>query len=93
MATIQLHGRITEKGELEIDLPPGLPPGEARVTIETPLEPAWSSEELDQALRTEPMTGAEIIAAGLVGGWKEEGITDGAAWVEEQRRRRRERRS
>ena len=93
MTRIQLNGRITEKGELEIDLPPGLPPGEARVTIDLPLEPAWSSEELDQALRTEPMTGAEIVAAGLVGGWEDEGFADGAAWVEEQRRRRRERRS
>ncbi len=90
---IQLNGRITEKGELEVELPPGLPPGEARVTIEIPLEPAWTPEELDEALKVVPMTGAEIVAAGLTGGWKDKGITDAAEWVEEQRRRRRERRS
>lgn len=93
MATIQLNGRITENGELEIDLPPGLPPGEARVTIEIPLEPAWSPEEIREALTIKPMTGAEIVAAGLVGGWEDKGITDSAEWLEEQRRRRRERRS
>jgi hypothetical protein len=34
MTVIELNGRITESGELEIDLPEGLPPGEVRVRIE-----------------------------------------------------------
>lgn len=93
MAIIELNGRITEKGKLEVDLPPGLPPGEARVTIDIPSKTAWSSEELDRALEIEPLTGAEIVAAGLAGGWEDEGIYDGAEWVDEQRRRRREQRS
>jgi hypothetical protein len=91
--TIHLNGRITDKGELKVDLPPGLPPGEARVTIEVPLEAGWSPAELDQALEIKPMSGAEIVAAGLTGGWKDQGISDGAEWVQEQRRRRRDRRS
>jgi hypothetical protein len=87
MTTIRLNGRITEEGGLEIDLPPGLPPGEARITIEIPVEPTWTSEELDQALKVTPMTGAEIVRAGLTGGWS--GIADGAEWVEEKRIERR----
>ena len=81
---IRLNGRITDTGELELDLPSGLPSGEAQITIEIPTELSR------EALRTEPMTGEEIVRAGLLGGWKDEGITDGSAWVEEVRRKRRE---
>ncbi len=91
MAVIHLNGRITESGELKLDLPSGLPPGEARITIEIPIVPSWTAEEITKALKVEPMTGAEIVASGLVGGWEDEGITDSAAWMEEQRRKRRER--
>jgi hypothetical protein len=35
MANIQLKGRITEAGKLEIDIPNGMPPGDVIVTIET----------------------------------------------------------
>ena len=87
---IQLNGRITEGGDLELDLPSGLPAGEARVTIEVPTETEWSAEELARALQTDPLPGSEIVKAGLVGGWADQGITDSAAWVEEQRRKRRE---
>lgn len=87
---IQLNGRITEEGDLELNLPSGLPVGEARITIEIPTETNWTSDELDRALKTEPLTGAEIVEAGLVGGWADQGITDSAAWVEELRRKRRE---
>ena len=31
---IELTGRINEQGELEVDLPKGLPPGEVHVVIE-----------------------------------------------------------
>lgn len=77
-----LKGHITDQGELKLDLPAGLPAGEARITIEIP--------GLDPSLKVVPMTGAEIVKAGLLGGW--EGIPEGTAWVEEQRTRRRERR-
>lgn len=92
MTMIHLNGRITETGELELDLPSGLPPGEARITIEIPTEGGWTPEGIDEALRIIPMTGAQIVEAGLLGGWEDEGITDGAEWVEEQRRKARERR-
>jgi len=86
MAIVELKGRITETGELEVDLPEGLPAGEARVTIEVPLDKEWTARELDDALKIVPMTGAEIVQAGLLGGWADEGIADSAAWVEELRR-------
>ncbi|HVR96960.1 MAG TPA: hypothetical protein VMW27_10115 [Thermoanaerobaculia bacterium] len=91
MTTIHLTGRITEDGELECELPAGTPPGEARITIEIPIEEGWTPEEVDEALRIIPMTGAEIVEAGLLGGWSEEGITDSEEWVEQQRSKSRER--
>jgi len=39
-------------------------------------------------MKVEPMTGAEIVAAGLTGGWADMGIADGAEWVNEQKRKR-----
>jgi len=91
MTTLRLNGRITAEEGLEVDLPPGLPPGEARITIEIPMESGSSSADLDQALKASLMTGAEIVRAGLMGGWS--GISDGADWVEEKRRQRRVERS
>ncbi len=92
MATIQLNGRITEDGELEIELPPGLPQGEARITLEFPIEPSWTPEELDRVLKVIPMTGADIVNAGFTGGWSGAGIESGEDWVRERRRRRAEER-
>lgn len=89
---IHLNGRITESGELECDLPEGLPSGDARITIEIGDESGWTPKDLDEALRTVPMTGRQLVESGLLGGWEGEGIEDSAAWVEEQRRRRREQR-
>ena len=89
MATLRLTGHITEAGQLEVDLPSGLPAGEVEISIELPAHD-WTDEEIRQVMRPEPMTGQEIIAAGLTGGWKDEGIVDGALWVEDQRRKRKE---
>jgi hypothetical protein len=36
MATIELTGRINETGDLEVDLPEGLPTGVVKVIIEVP---------------------------------------------------------
>jgi hypothetical protein len=90
MSILELHGRITKEGRLEVDLPPGVPPGEARVTIEFSSIGGWSEQELADALKIEPLRGAEILAAGLAGGW--EGVERGADWVARRRRARRERR-
>jgi hypothetical protein len=102
MVTVQLKGRITENGKLEVELPEGLPEGEVQVTLEVAssedlpweLRP-WTEEELAELMRVEPKTGAEIVAeieAGLIGdGWSHVKVS-GAEWVEEQRRKRKERR-
>lgn len=100
MAVIILHGRITETGELEFKLPEGLPPGQVEIVI-TPApavsapaedEPPLTDAEIADLLRPAPLSGAEIVARGLTGGWVHKGITDSQAWVDAQRRQRRERR-
>jgi hypothetical protein len=48
-----------------------------------------TDEEVAALMEVEPMTGAEIVAAGLTGGWEDLGITDGAEWVNAQKRKRR----
>ncbi len=88
MPVLHLNGRVTKSGVLEVQLPEDLPPGEARITIEVPMED-WGPGELDELLRVEPLDGAAIVEAGLTGGWQDEGITDGRLWVEEQRHTRR----
>lgn len=52
----------------------------------------WDEDELEELLTVEPMTGREIVAAGLTGGWRDLDVEDGAAWVEKRRRAQRERR-
>ncbi len=96
MVTVHLTGNITEDGELEIELPAGLPPGKVQVTIEVASQEEISAEErplteeeIRELTRIEPKTGEEIVAAGHTGGWEHYGITDSAAWVEELRYKRR----
>jgi hypothetical protein len=50
------------------------------------------SEALDRALQIVPMTGAEIVKAGLTGGWERTDVAEGAIWVRRQRKKRREQR-
>jgi len=92
MVLIQITGEITEEGELTIQLPKGLPPGKVQVTIEVEAESTWTDAEIAAMTKIEPKTGAEIVAAGHVGGWEHYGITDSAEWVEALRRKRREQR-
>jgi hypothetical protein len=98
MAMLKLTGRITDGGKLEVELPEGLPSGDVHVTIEFsdertgPDDQPWTDEEIKELMRVEPMTGADIVAAGLTGGWDDMGIQDSLEWVQELRRKRRERR-
>jgi hypothetical protein len=95
MTTYHLKGHVTEDGELVFDAPKDLPPGEANITIqvpaETPLEQDFTDEEIKEFLTFTPRSGKEVVEAGLTGGWEDMGITDPVAWVEEQRRKQRER--
>jgi hypothetical protein len=52
----------------------------------------WTDEEVAELLKIEPMTGAEIVAAGLTGAWESENLPDGGEWREQQQKKRSERR-
>jgi hypothetical protein len=96
VTVFELRGRINETGQLEVELPKGLRPGEVRVRIEL-VEgediPPLTDEKVAEMLQTTPMTGAEIVTAGLTGGWSDLGISDGTAWVDDVQHRRKARRS
>ena len=50
----------------------------------------WTNEELAELLRPKrPLTGKEIVEAGLLGGWEDRGIEDSVEWVRQQRAARR----
>jgi hypothetical protein len=98
MAMLKLAGRITDTGKLEVELPEGLPSGDVQVIIELPDGEArpdgqpLADEEIKELMQVEPMAGADIVAAGLTGGWEDLGIQDSLEWMQELRRKRRERR-
>lgn len=48
----------------------------------------YTDAEIAEMMIVHPMTGAEIVAAGLTGGWSHLDISDGAEWVNEQKRKR-----
>jgi hypothetical protein len=88
MNVIEVKGRINQEGKLEVELPEGLSPGEVRVRIERAAAEPLTDAEIERLMQTEPASGAAIVAEGLPGGWREQSIENGQAWVEEQRRRR-----
>jgi len=93
MVTIHLKGRITSDGQLLFDVPEDLPPGDVDITLEIrDTDEQFTEAEIKDLLTFTPTSGAQIVAEGLVGGWEDMGITDSVTWVEEQRRKQRERR-
>jgi hypothetical protein len=94
MTTLELRGRITDKGTLEVQLPEGLPAGEVTVRIDVPPDDwehrPWTDEEIREMLTPKPKTGQEIAAMleqmepiELV----DPEITDPVEWVKAQRRK------
>lgn len=96
MVTIHLTGQVTEDGELVFETPKNLPPGEVQITIELPAEASdnqdFTEEEIRELRAIKPKSGKEIVESGLAGGWEHKGITNSVAWVDEQRRKQKERR-
>jgi hypothetical protein len=90
MASIIIIGRITEDGRIEAELPDGWKPSQVEIKIDLEAESVWTDEELDELLKSEPQTGAEIAQAAEIGAWADMGIEDSVAFVEEMRRKRRE---
>ena len=66
MVTLELHGRITEAGSLEIELPSGLPAGEVMLRIDVPENDwehqPWTEDEPRELMIPDPQSGAEIAA-------------------------------
>jgi hypothetical protein len=101
MVTIQLTGHITENGELQVELPEGLPPGNVQITIEMPNSVelpwearAWTPEELAQLSSPDPKTGAEIVAwLQEQNDWLDTNGMAGDQWIEAVRRKEQERRA
>jgi hypothetical protein len=91
MPTIEIDGRITDQGTLELELPAGPPPGSVHITIVTSTDRGWTAQELADALKIEPWSGRQIVESGLLGGWADEGIASGEERVDQQRRLRQER--
>jgi len=94
MVTLRLTGHINRNGELRVDLPPGVPPGEVDVIITMTSAPAsdatWTDDEISRVIRVTPRSGEEIAA---MLDEAEDGyhhIADSARWVDEQRNKRRE---
>jgi hypothetical protein len=51
-----------------------------------------SERELAELMRVEPLAPADIAAYSLLGTWSDQGISDGAEWVNEQKRKRKKQR-
>ncbi|MDQ7026756.1 MAG: hypothetical protein Q9P01_11005 [Anaerolineae bacterium] len=91
MITKIIKGRITVDGRIEAELPDGWQVGD--VLIEVPIkQEIWTDEEIEELMQSDPQSGAEIAAADEIGAWSDRGIEDSVAFVEEMRRKRRERR-
>ena len=91
MAIIRLKGILTETGEIKVDLPENWQPGEIEVLIPTE-EMEWTEEELaelEELMKPEPVPASQIVTAEEIGSWSD--IEDSVAFVEELRRKRRER--
>ncbi len=105
-AAIIVYGEVTEDGRLIIDaLPPDAPRGqvEIRISVKEDIKPAspdeelLSDEELEELIRKYPngmgMTAGEIARAPEIGAWAHRtDIGDSVDFVDEMRRRSRERR-
>ncbi len=84
MRTVEVQARITESGQLDIELPAGLPAGEVTVRIEVP----------DVSASARLKTGAEIVAMLMTMDPEplvDPEITDPVEWVKAQRRKEAER--
>ena len=93
MITLHIKGQVTADGQLHFELPDNLPVGAVDITLEIPTLDEQSTTAGTSHVRTfTPSSCAEVVAASVVGGSEHATITDPLAWVEEQRRKQRERR-
>jgi hypothetical protein len=62
MTTLELLGRITDEGELLVQLPAGLPAGAVIVRIDILADAAWTDEEVQTRLTPQRKTFKELAA-------------------------------
>lgn len=62
MTTLELKGRITPHGTLEVEIPPGVPAGEVTVRIDVPDETPWTEDEIRDMLTPKRKTMQEVLA-------------------------------
>jgi hypothetical protein len=93
MNYVTIKGYI-RNGKLDVELPENVEDGEVEIKIPVPEldEEPLTDAEIEDMLRPEPKSGAEIVELGHTGGWEHKGIKDGVEWIEDQRRKRREKR-
>jgi hypothetical protein len=87
METVIVRGILTEDGKIMLDLPENWRPGE--IAVEISVGAVWTEAELarlSELMKSDPKPASEI----QTGGWEEMGIVDSVAFVEEMRRKRRE---
>ena len=98
---IELDASIDENGNLRARAPKGTQPGDRKILLLPPAPDAavprederpWTESEIKQMLVSHPKTGDEIAKSDAIGGWAHMGITDSVAFVEELRRKIKERR-
>jgi len=94
MVTYHLTGHVSAAGELHVDLPAGVPPGEVDVIISVqqvqPGDTTLSADDVQRLMQVNPLTGPEIAAMLAENEPGYQHIADSAAWVEEQRRDQKE---
>ena len=68
MVTLKLPGRITESGELEVELPKGLPAVDVTVSIDFPAEgesdwerQPWTDDEIQELMTPKRKTFKEMV--------------------------------
>lgn len=78
--SLTLRGEVTDDGRLIVSLPPDVPRGPVRVTVETVPEPLELSED---DIRGLGLTAEEIASSPELGSWgKGDPVPDGARFVE-----------
>lgn len=93
MITLHIKGQVTADGQLHFELPDNLPVGAVDITLEIPTPDEQSTLSSTSHLLTfTPSSCAEVVATSVVGGSEHANGTDPLVWVEEQRRKQRERR-
>jgi hypothetical protein len=87
MTILRLPGRITANGQLEVELPEGLPEGDVQVLLEMDEETGWTEEEIKRILQIRPAQTIEERNALLDALYSDEwhDIEDPVAWVEHVR--------